>query len=83
MHRLDLYLAVPILQKHLEFLVDRFDHLAQLESKPDGLEELFSPEWMHETMTKVVSLGIGHITQVSQFLCFSNINHNEPNELSS
>ncbi|KAH9890065.1 RNA-binding protein Prp24 [Cubamyces lactineus] len=57
------YLSVPILQKHLEFLVDRFDHLAQLESKPDGLEELFSPEWMHETMTKVVSLGIGHITQ--------------------
>ena len=65
MHNIDIHLAMPILQKHLEFLVDRFEHLAQFESKPDGLEELFSPEWMHETLTKVVSLGIGHITKVS------------------
>ena len=65
MHNIDIYLAMPILQKHLEFLVDRFEHLAQLEPKPDGLGELFSPEWMHGTLTKVVSLGIGHITKVS------------------
>ncbi|KAI0326875.1 RNA-binding protein Prp24 [Cubamyces sp. BRFM 1775] len=63
------YLSITLLQKHLEFLVDRFEHLSQLESRPDGFEELFSPDWMHETMTKVVSLGIGHITKASYIQC--------------
>ncbi|KAI0771140.1 RNA-binding protein Prp24 [Trametes elegans] len=57
------YLSIPILQKHLEFLVERYEHFAESDSKPDGLEELFSPEWMHETMAKVVSQGIGHLTK--------------------
>ncbi|KAI8978842.1 RNA-binding protein Prp24 [Trametes punicea] len=57
------YLSIPILQKHLEFLVERYEHFAESEDKPDGLEEMFSLEWMHDAMTKVVSQGIGHLTK--------------------
>ncbi|KAI0357377.1 RNA-binding protein Prp24 [Trametes cingulata] len=57
------YLSIPILQKHLQFLVERYEHFAESESKPEGLEELFTPDWMHDTMTKVVSQGIGHLTK--------------------
>ncbi|KAI0366626.1 RNA-binding protein Prp24 [Pilatotrama ljubarskyi] len=57
------YLSIPILQKHLQFLVERYEHFAESESKPDGLEDLFTPDWMHDTITKVVSQGIGHLTK--------------------
>ncbi|KAI0632486.1 RNA-binding protein Prp24 [Trametes polyzona] len=57
------YLSIPILQKHLEFLVERYEHFAEAESKPESLEELFSPEWMHETLARVVGAGIGHLTK--------------------
>ncbi|KAL7280196.1 hypothetical protein ACG7TL_006615 [Trametes sanguinea] len=61
------YLSITILQKHLEFLVDRYEHFVESETRPDGLEEMFTPDWMHETMAKVVSQGIGHLTK-SQLL---------------
>ncbi|TFK90773.1 RNA-binding protein Prp24 [Polyporus arcularius HHB13444] len=57
------YLSIPILQKHLEFLVERYEHYAEAGGRPDQLEELFSPEWMHETMSKLVSQGAGHLTK--------------------
>ncbi|KAI0700046.1 RNA-binding protein Prp24 [Cerioporus squamosus] len=57
------YLSIPILQKHLEFLVERHEHYAEAGGRPDELEELFTPEWMHETMSKVVSQGAGHLTK--------------------
>ncbi|CDO70855.1 hypothetical protein BN946_scf184801.g48 [Trametes cinnabarina] len=61
------YLSISILQKHLEFLVDRYEHFVESETRPDGLEEMFTPDWMHKAMTKVVSQGIGHLTK-SQLL---------------
>ncbi|OBZ68772.1 hypothetical protein A0H81_11060 [Grifola frondosa] len=42
------YLSIPILQKHLEFLMER---------------RLFSPEWMHEAISEVVTQGNGHLTK--------------------
>ncbi|KAI9057468.1 RNA-binding protein Prp24 [Trametes sanguinea] len=61
------YLSISILQKHLEFLVDRYEHFLESETRPDGLEGMFTPDWMHEAMAKVVSQGIGHLTK-SQLL---------------
>ncbi|RPD62808.1 RNA-binding protein Prp24 [Lentinus tigrinus ALCF2SS1-6] len=57
------YLSIPVLQKHLEFLVERYEHYTEAGGRPDELEELFTPEWMHETMSKVVSQGAGHLTK--------------------
>ncbi|OJT12790.1 hypothetical protein TRAPUB_10625 [Trametes pubescens] len=57
------YLSIPLLQKHLEFLVERYEHIAESESRPEGLGELFSPDWMHETLAKVADQGIGHLTK--------------------
>ncbi|KAI0820419.1 RNA-binding protein Prp24 [Trametes gibbosa] len=55
------HLSIPILQKHLEFLVERWEHFT--ESKPEDLGELFTPDWMHEALSKVVSQGLGHLTK--------------------
>ncbi|KAI0769831.1 RNA-binding protein Prp24 [Fomes fomentarius] len=57
------YLSIPILQKHLEFLIERFEHYVEAGGRPDALGELISPEWMQDAMTKVVEKGIGHITK--------------------
>ncbi|KAM5538638.1 hypothetical protein V8D89_007667 [Ganoderma adspersum] len=61
------YLSIPILQKHLEFLVERHEHFAEAGERPDALGEMFSIEWLHESMSKVVAQGIGHLTK-SQLL---------------
>ena len=64
---LEFHPAIPILQKHLEFLVERYEHYAEVGGRPDELEELFSPEWMHEAMSKVVAQGSGHLSKVRFF----------------
>ncbi|KAH7914268.1 hypothetical protein BJ138DRAFT_1177428 [Hygrophoropsis aurantiaca] len=57
------YLSIPILQKHVEFLIDRHAYFTALESKPDVLGELFSTDWTRSALTAVVTKGAGHITQ--------------------
>ncbi|KAI0669180.1 RNA-binding protein Prp24 [Trametes maxima] len=57
------YLSITILQKHLQFLVDRYEHFAESGNKPEGPEELFSADWTHAAMSKVVAQGIGHLTK--------------------
>jgi len=63
-----LHVALLILNKHLEFLVDRHEYFSELEVKPDNLGELFSDSWTQEAMADVVSKGAGDISQVSSFV---------------
>ncbi|KAH9851597.1 RNA-binding protein Prp24 [Lenzites betulinus] len=57
------YVSIPLLQRHLEFLVERWEHFMELESRPEDLGELFTQEWMHEALTNAVSQGLGHLTK--------------------
>ena len=59
------FVAIPVLKKHVEFLIDRYNHFVETGSKPDGLDELFSTEWTRMAISTVVEKGIGHLSQVS------------------
>ncbi|KZT64612.1 hypothetical protein DAEQUDRAFT_717745 [Daedalea quercina L-15889] len=56
-------LSIPLLRKHLDFLVDRFEHVNALETRPDDLGDMFTTAWMHSAMSDVVDKGIGHLSQ--------------------
>ncbi|KAG9315935.1 hypothetical protein JVU11DRAFT_3587 [Chiua virens] len=57
------YLSIPILQSHIEFLVDRHAYFAELEAPPEDLGDCFSTAWTHEAISEVVSKGTGHVTK--------------------
>ncbi|KAG1745853.1 uncharacterized protein EDB91DRAFT_1119017 [Suillus paluster] len=57
------YMSFSILQKHLEFIVDRYEYFSGLEVEPDNLGELFSDDWTRETMATLVSKGAGDMSQ--------------------
>ncbi|KAI0755299.1 RNA-binding protein Prp24 [Daedaleopsis nitida] len=56
------YLSLPILQKHLEFLLERYEHFAEA-GRPDTLDNMFSPEGMYQVLSTVVAKGAGHLTK--------------------
>lgn len=58
------YEAIPILHKHIQFLIDRHAWLAALDEKPEEFGELFSTEWTRASMTLVVAKGANHLKQV-------------------
>ncbi|KAL4073262.1 hypothetical protein V8B97DRAFT_1953447 [Scleroderma yunnanense] len=60
------YLSIPILQKHVEFLIDRHAYFSALDSKPEELGELFSTGWTREAIGTVVAKGLGHLTKSQQ-----------------
>lgn len=60
--------AIPILQKHIEFLVDRHSYFSALEDPPEELGGYFSTAWTREAISEVVSKGAGHLTKVTAFL---------------
>ncbi|KAG8214448.1 hypothetical protein J3R82DRAFT_9471 [Butyriboletus roseoflavus] len=57
------YLSIPILQKHIEFLIDRHAYFAALEVPPEELGDCFSTAWTREAISEVVSKGTGHLTK--------------------
>ncbi|KAI3616179.1 rna-binding protein prp24 [Moniliophthora roreri] len=57
------YLSIPILKRHLEFVMERHAAYTEGEAKPEELEELFSTEWTRLTMTDIVNKGVGHLAQ--------------------
>ncbi|KIL67874.1 hypothetical protein M378DRAFT_159079 [Amanita muscaria Koide BX008] len=62
------YLSIPVLQRHLQFLLDqhaKYDSGEEL--RPTDFDEMFTREWTREAITGVVSKGIGHLPQ-SHFL---------------
>ncbi|KAF9220989.1 hypothetical protein BS17DRAFT_786300 [Gyrodon lividus] len=62
------YLSIHVLQKHIEFLVDRHAHFAALEATPDDLGEgILSTAWTREAISEVFAKGAGHLT-MSRYL---------------
>ncbi|KIM89071.1 hypothetical protein PILCRDRAFT_812968 [Piloderma croceum F 1598] len=57
------YLSMVILQKHIDFLINRHAWFAALDNKPEGFGELFSTEWTRSVISVVVSKGAAHLTQ--------------------
>jgi hypothetical protein len=57
-------LAVPVLKKHVEFILARYEHYLETE-KPEEMGELFSVEWTRKALGEVVDKGVWHLTQVS------------------
>lgn len=57
-------LAIPVLKKHVEFILARHEHYLETE-KPQELGELFSVEWTRKALGEVVDKGVWHLTQVS------------------
>lgn len=55
---------MPLLQKHVEFLLDRFTHFSSLEEKLQDPEGPFSREWVRMTLETVVAKGSSHLTKV-------------------
>jgi hypothetical protein len=55
---------MAILQKHIDFLIDRHAWFAALDNKPEGFGELFSTEWTRSIISVVVGKGVAHLTQV-------------------
>ncbi|KAJ3513576.1 hypothetical protein NLJ89_g2871 [Agrocybe chaxingu] len=56
------YLSIPILQKHIEFIIGRHEHYAPEVMKPDALGELFTTSWTRQALGEVVSKGTIHLT---------------------
>ncbi|KIP09711.1 hypothetical protein PHLGIDRAFT_22785 [Phlebiopsis gigantea 11061_1 CR5-6] len=57
------YLSIPLLQKHIKFLLERYEHMKEQESRPADVDELLTVEWILEEMGKVTSRGSGHLTK--------------------
>lgn len=62
-------LAIALLQRHLQFIIDRFEkyHGNDSELKPAELGDIFSERWTREAITRIVDRGRNHLTQA----CFS------------
>ncbi|KAF4617844.1 hypothetical protein D9613_006080 [Agrocybe pediades] len=58
------YLSIPILQKHLNFLLEhQAMYLSGERLRPDSLGEVFSTSWTREAIDKVVKKGEIHLTE--------------------
>ena len=62
---IDVLPAIPILKKHVEYIIDRHTHYTEEgANKPEELGELFSTEWTRAAISTVISQASGHISQV-------------------
>jgi len=57
------YMSMAVLQKHIDFLIDRHARFSVLDEKPEEFGELLSTEWTRSLMSSVVNKGAGHLTQ--------------------
>ncbi|KAH8104839.1 RNA-binding protein Prp24 [Cristinia sonorae] len=57
------YLSIELLQKHVEFLIDRHARLAELGTKPEDPNSPFSTQWIRTAIAEAVSKGTGHFTE--------------------
>ncbi|KAJ7432338.1 hypothetical protein FB451DRAFT_1480862 [Mycena latifolia] len=56
------YLSIPILKRHVELILARWEHFSENE-KPQELGELFSVDWTRMALEEVVDKGAWHLTQ--------------------
>jgi len=62
---LNRYEAIPILQKHLNFLVERHGlYVSGEQLRPETLEDVFTTTWTRTAIDEVVQKGLGHLTEV-------------------
>ncbi|KAJ8519001.1 hypothetical protein ONZ45_g3994 [Pleurotus djamor] len=58
------YLSIPLLQKHLEFVIEKHARFVSgEEQRPEDLEDLLSTDWTREEIDRIVTKAIGHLTQ--------------------
>ncbi|KAK2465199.1 hypothetical protein APHAL10511_002553 [Amanita phalloides] len=58
------YLSIPILKRHLQFLLDHHSEYHSGEDmRPTELGEIFTTEWTREAIADVVNKGVDHLTQ--------------------
>ncbi|KAF9468618.1 hypothetical protein BDZ94DRAFT_1279703 [Collybia nuda] len=57
------YLSISILQKHIQFIIDRHAHFTHGEAKPSEFEDMFTTSWTRDAILDVVNKGIGHLRQ--------------------
>ncbi|KAG6903150.1 hypothetical protein C0995_004697 [Termitomyces sp. Mi166 len=57
------YLSIPILEKHLQFLIDRHEYYSGENTKPAALEDFFSTAWTRTAIAEIVKKGAGHLTK--------------------
>ena len=55
---------MAILQKHIDFLIDRHAWFSVLDEQPEEFGDLLSKEWTRSVMSSVVNKGAAHLTQV-------------------
>lgn len=61
-------IAIPILQRHLNFLVEKHALYTTGEQlKAEALGDIFSTSWSREAIEDVVSKGAGHLMEVCHF----------------
>lgn len=60
-------LAIPLLQKHMEFLIDRYAHFNSPELNAEGMDGAFSYELVKPMLSAIIERGAGHLTQVQVF----------------
>lgn len=57
--------AIPILQKHLNFLVERHAFYVSGEQlRPEALGDVFTTTWTRNSIHQVVQKGLGHLIEV-------------------
>ncbi|KAI5116436.1 hypothetical protein M0805_006250 [Coniferiporia weirii] len=57
------YLSITLLQRHIDFLVDRFSFFNSSKLQPESMGDAFSAEWMSAALSSVVEKGAGHLTE--------------------
>ncbi|TFK73607.1 hypothetical protein BDN72DRAFT_761449 [Pluteus cervinus] len=57
------YLSIPLLQRHLQFLIDRHEHYVSEGTRPDDLGEVFTAGWTRNAIGEVVKKGLVHLAQ--------------------
>lgn len=59
------YQAISILQKHLNFLVERHGlYVSGEQLRPEALGDVFTTTWTRNSIHQVVQKGLGHLIEV-------------------
>lgn len=71
------FVAIPLLLKHIEFILERYEHFKELDTRPDDFEDMFTPDWTLNELERTVAKGTGHLTEVSDnSQCFETVKSN-------
>ncbi|PSR71958.1 hypothetical protein PHLCEN_2v12168 [Hermanssonia centrifuga] len=60
------YLSIPLLKKHIEFILHRHTHFQEQGSRPDAFGDLLNTEWTFTESRKVYERAVGHLSESHQ-----------------